>query len=178
MANESYSSLRMSSSEQAFLDRIAEHERLIHKVCRLYADDPADRADLFQEILCQAWRSHAGFREEARFSTWLYRVALNTAITYLRKKRRPGEAATDAEWVRHESPQDPYAEEVSLMYAAINRLSRIDKAIILLYLEDCSYDDMSDIMGMSVSNIGVRLNRIRKRLKEDCEHQKSERDGS
>jgi RNA polymerase sigma factor (sigma-70 family) len=168
----------MNSGEREFLDRIAEHERLIHKVCRLYADESADREDLFQEILCQAWRSYARFREESRFSTWLYRVALNTAITHLRKKRRPGDVPVSEEWVRHESLVDPYAEEVALMYAAINRLSKIDKAIILLYLEDCSYDDMSEIMGMSVSNIGVRLNRIRKRLKEDCEHQKSARDGS
>jgi RNA polymerase sigma-70 factor (ECF subfamily) len=168
----------MISGEKDFLDRIADHERLIHKVCRLYADESADREDLFQEILCQAWRSYAGFREESRFSTWLYRVALNTAITHLRKKRRPGDVSAGEEWVRHEAPTDPYAEEVDIMYAAINRLSKIDKAIILLYLEDCSYDDMSDIMGMSVSNIGVRLNRIRKRLKEDCEHQKQGRDGS
>jgi len=168
----------MISGEKDFLDRIADHERLIHKVCRLYADESADREDLFQEILCQAWRSYAGFREESRFSTWLYRVALNTAITHLRKKRRPGDVSAGEEWVRHEAPTDPYAEEVDIMYAAINRLSKIDKAIILLYLEDCSYYDMSDIMGMSVSNIGVRLNRIRKRLKEDCEHQKQGRDGS
>ena len=168
----------MISGEKDFLDRIADHERLIHKVCRLYADESVDREDLFQEILCQAWRSYAGFREESRFSTWLYRVALNTAITHLRKKRRPGDVSAGEEWVRHEAPTDPYAEEVDIMYAAINRLSKIDKAIILLYLEDCSYDDMSDIMGMSVSNIGVRLNRIRKRLKEDCEHQKQGRDGS
>jgi len=168
----------MISGEKDFLDRIADHERLIHKVCRLYADESADREDLFQEILCQAWRSYAGFREESRFSTWLYRVALNTAITHLRKKRRPGDVSAGEEWVRHEAPTDPYAEEVDIMYAAINRLSKIDKAIILLYLEDCSYDDRSDIMGMSVSNIGVRLNRIRKRLKEDCEHQKQGRDGS
>jgi len=168
----------MNASEQAFLERIAEHERLIHKVCRLYADDPADREDLFQEILCQAWRSYAGFRAESRFSTWLYRVALNTAITHLRKKRRFGADEAGPDWVRNETQADHYEEEVQLMYAAINRLSRIDKAIILLYLEDCSYEDMSEIMGMSVSNIGVRLNRIRKRLKEDCEHQKSTRDGS
>ena len=168
----------MNSGEREFLGRIAEHERLIHKVCRLYADESADREDLFQEILCQAWRSYARFREESRFSTWLYWVALNTAITHLRKKRRPGDVSVGEEWVRHEASVDPYAEEVALMYAAINRLSKIDKAIILLYLEDCSYDDMSEIMGMSVSNIGVRLNRIRKRLKEDCEHHKSARDGS
>jgi RNA polymerase sigma-70 factor (ECF subfamily) len=82
------------------------------------------------------------------------------------------------DWIKHDSPADPYAEEVELMYKAINRLSKIDKAIILLFLEDCSYEEMADIMGMSVSNIGVRLNRIRKRLKEDCEHQKQQRDGS
>ena len=168
----------MSSGVQDFLGRIAEHERLIHKVARLYADDPANREDLFQEILCQAWRSYAGFREDARFSTWLYRVALNTAITHLRKKRRAGEITDHLDWVRHESPIDPYAEEVELMYSAINRLSRIDKAIILLFLEDCSYEEMAEIMGMTVSNIGVRLNRIRKRLKEDCESQKHGRDGS
>jgi RNA polymerase sigma-70 factor (ECF subfamily) len=168
----------MIAAAQVFLDRIAEHERLIHKVARLYADDPADREDLFQEILCQAWRSFAGFREDARFSTWLYRVALNTAITHLRKKRRTGDITDQVDWVRHESPSDPFSEEVELMYAAINRLSKIDKAIILLFLEDCSYEEMAEIMGMTVSNIGVRLNRIRKRLKEDCESQKQRRDGA
>jgi RNA polymerase sigma factor (sigma-70 family) len=168
----------MNPAEREFLERIGEHERLIHKVCRLYADDADDRQDLFQEILCQSWRSYAGFRADARFSTWLYRVALNTAITYLRKKRRPGEASVGADWVWHETSSDPYAEEVDIMYTAINRLSKVDKAITLLYLEDCSYEDMSEIMGMSVSNVGVRLNRIRKRLKDDCEQIKNERNGS
>ena len=168
----------MNPREQAFLAKIGEHERLIHKVCHLYAHDPIDRKDLFQEILCQAWRSHGQFREASRFSTWLYRVALNTAITHYRKKSRHKEMPVEPEWFRHESPPDPYSGDIERMYAAIKRLSRVDKAIIFLYLEDCSYDDMSEIMGMTVTNIGVRLNRIRKRLKDDCEQQKSTEHGS
>jgi RNA polymerase sigma factor (sigma-70 family) len=156
-------------SDKEFLEQLKAHDRIIHKVCRLYQDDPNDRQDLFQEIVCQAWRSYASFRSESRFPTWLYRVALNTAISFYRRQRSRREADPGDIAMRLHPPDDPYASQVEVMYAAINRLSRIDKAIVLLYLEDCSYDEMASVMGMSKVNIGVRLNRIRKRLREDCE---------
>lgn len=157
------------SLDKEFLEQLKAHERIIHKVCRVYQDDAADREDLFQEIVCQAWRSYASFRSESKFPTWLYRVSLNTAITYFRRQRRRRSADPADIAMRLHPHDDPYAEQVGRLYAAINRLSGIDKAIVLLYLEDCSYEEMADVMGLSRVNIGVRLNRIRKRLREDCE---------
>lgn len=155
--------------EKEFLEQLKAHDRIIHKVCRIYQEDPTDRQDLYQEIVCQAWRSYPAFRAESRFPTWLYRVALNTAITYFRRQRRRRVADPADIALRLHPPGDPFAERVDILYAAINRLSRIDKAIVLLYLDDCSYEEMASVTGMSKVNIGVRLNRIRKRLREECQ---------
>jgi len=157
------------SPDKEFLAQLQAHERIIHKVCRIYQDDLHDRQDLFQEIVCQAWRSYPSFRAESRFPTWLYRVALNTAITYFRRQRRRRQADPADISMRLHPPEDPYAEQAERMYAAINRLSPVDKAIVLLYLDDCSYEEIASVMGMTRVNVGVRLNRIRKRLREDCE---------
>lgn len=151
-----------------FMNELTAHERLIRKVCHLYMDDPAERDDLFQEIVSQAWRTYPQYRKEAKFTTWLYRVALNTAISHFRKRSRRRQV--EVEGVRRvmAHDQDPYAEDVEVMYRAIGRLSKVDKAIVLLYLDDRSYEEMAEIMGMTATNVGVRLNRIRKKLKEDC----------
>ena len=154
--------------ESEFLALIAANERLIRRVCVLYMDASDEREDLFQEVVCQAWRSYAGFRADAKFTTWLYRVALNTAISYHRKKVRRRKVESHGRLLHEPPTEDPYAEEVALMYAAIGRLSKIDKALVLLYLDDRSYEEMADVMGMTVGNVGVRLNRIRKRLRDDC----------
>ena len=156
------------SRQTEFLALIRENERLIWRVCNLYVDDADEREDLFQEVVGQAWRSFDNFRGDSKFTTWLYRVALNTAISQHRKRirRRRVEALGE---ILHQAPAaDPYEEEVGLMYAAIGRLSKVDKALVLLYLDDKSYEEMAEIMGFTVTNVGVRLNRIRKRLKDDC----------
>ena len=156
------------SRETEFLALIRENERLIWRVCNLYVDDLDEREDLFQEVVGQAWRSYDNFRGDSKFTTWLYRVALNTAISHHRKRIRRRRVEAHGE-ILHQAPStDPYEEEVSLMYAAIARLSKVDKALVLLYLDDRSYEEMADIMGFTVTNVGVRLNRIRKRLKDDC----------
>jgi len=164
---------KMKDSAQAFLDQLAAHDRLIRKVCHLYLDDPIEREDLFQEIVCQAWRSFINYRGESKFTTWLYRVALNTAITHYRKQSRRRQVEVQGHDLQHSQPEDPYAEDVVVMYAAINRLSKVDKALVLLYIDDISYAEIAEIMGMTSTNVGVRLNRIRKKLKETCSNQKS-----
>lgn len=158
-------------AEKEFIALLNEHQRIMHKVCNLYMDAHADREDLFQEITLQAWKAYAGFRGDAKFSTWLYRVALNTAITFFRKeKRKPDIYSTEAvpDLGSHET-YDPIEEQVKAMYAAIGDLSKIDKAIVMLYLEDYNYNDIGEMMGITANNVAVKMNRIKTRLKESTQ---------
>lgn len=158
-------------AEKEFIALLNEHQRIIHKVCNLYMDTHADREDLFQEITLQAWKAYAGFRGDAKFSTWLYRVALNTAITFFRKeKRKPDIYSTEAvpDLGSHET-YDPIEEQVKAMYAAIGDLSKIDKAIVMLYLEDYNYNNIGEMMGITANNVAVKMNRIKTRLKESTQ---------
>jgi len=159
------------SKEKEFISLLNEHQRIIHKVCNLYMDAYADREDLFQEITLQAWKAYGNFRGDAKFSTWLYRVALNTAITFFRKeKRQPDIFSTEAvPDFRSNDAYDPIEEQVKAMYAAIGELSKIDKAIVMLYLEDYSYNDIGEMMGITANNVAVKMNRIKTKLKESTQ---------
>jgi len=124
-----------------------------------------DREDLFQEILLNAWKGIHNFKGEARFSTWLYRVALNTAISFYRKGQRQVETTP---WPPTLSLPDTTDnnEELAAMYLAIAGLSPIDKALVMLYLEEYSYTEIGDIMGITANNVAVKMNRIKTRLRE------------
>ncbi len=158
-------------SEKEFIQLLNEHQRIIHKVCNLYMDAHADREDLFQEITLQAWKAYGGFRGDAKFSTWLYRVALNTAITFFRKeKKKPDIYSTEKmPDYSHQDAHDPIEEQVKAMYAAIGDLSKIDKAIVMLYLEDYNYNDIGEMMGITANNVAVKMNRIKIKLKESTQ---------
>ena len=151
-----------------FEERVKEHEALLHKVCRIYAYTDADRKDLFQEIVIQLWKAWPKFKGEAKLSTWLYRVAINTAITGLRKKKdfidsvEPGSLPADV------IDDNAQAEEEQLqdLYKAIENLNKIEKAIVMLYLEDHSYIEMEEILGMSAGNLRVKMNRIKEKLRQ------------
>jgi RNA polymerase sigma-70 factor (ECF subfamily) len=154
--------------DQAFIDLLNKHQRIIHKVCTLYMDNPADREDLFQEITLQAWKAYGSFRGEAQFSTWLYRVALNTAITFFRKdKRKPRMVYDDTNHERAAEADTQIEEQVIAMYKAIGELSKIDKALVMLYLEDYSYQQIGEMMGITANNVAVKMNRIKTKLKEN-----------
>lgn len=155
------------NTEREFLALLQQHQKIVYKVCNLYMDRHADREDLFQEITLQAWKAYPNFRGDAKFSTWLYRVALNTAITFFRKEQRqPDIYSTDTVPEQEESGADPVEEQVKLLYAAVGQLSRIDKALVMLYLEDYSYNEIGDMMGITANNVAVKMNRIKTRLKE------------
>jgi RNA polymerase sigma factor (sigma-70 family) len=153
--------------EKKFERHINENELQLHKVCRVYADTEADRQDLFQEIIIQLWRSYPNFKGNAKFSTWLYRIAINTAITGLRKKKDliqyvepsqlPIQAAHDPDEIEERSAE---------LYRAINSLNDIDKAIVLLYLEEKTYEEMEDILGITQGNLRVKMNRIKDKLRQ------------
>lgn len=149
-------------TEQEFIHHIQLHEGIIHKIVRLYCDDASDREDLTQEIQLQAWRAVGTFRGESRFSTWLYRVALNTALTYRRKLKAPTtpieEVATDSK-----AMVEP-TDRSELLMRAIKLLSDVDKSIITLHLEDYDNGEIAEMLGMTANYVGVKLHRIKARL--------------
>jgi len=150
-----------------FLTLINTHQNIIHKVCNIYMNNAMERDDLFQEITLQAWNAYKSFRGEAKFSTWLYRVALNTAISFYRKeKRKPVFESTD-EFPDQPDESNDIEEQMKAMYTAIGELSKIDKALVMLYLEDYSYDEIGNMLGITANNVAVKMNRIKTKLKEE-----------
>lgn len=134
----------------------------------MYCKNATDRQDVFQEILAQLWKSFPSFRNESKVSTWIYRVALNTAISFYRKERKVPEkeliqnSLLLSEEIHFEEEQ---RAQIAFLYKAINKLTKVEKAIILLYLEEKSYEEISDIMGITITNVGVKINRIKSKLK-------------
>ena len=155
-------------TQEEFVRQVQANQGIIQKICGLYGQTQPDREDLFQEIIVQLWKAVPKFQEQSRFSTWLYRVALNTAISDFRKKRRALPVIqTEVASLEIESELiDDKDERLKTLYAAISRLQEIDKAIVMLYLEDKSYDEMEDILGISASTLRVRMNRIKEKLRE------------
>ena len=159
-----------SEKKSTFTDLIRENHDTIRRIAGYYVDDSHEQEDLYQEIVSQLWQSYEDFKEDAAFSTWLYRVAVNTAISHLRRKKsRP-------KWTfwqhSREEPAaeidiDPLveAEEKEILQYHIRQLEQMDQTLILLYLEEVEYQTIAEITGLSSSNVGVRLHRIREKLK-------------
>jgi RNA polymerase sigma-70 factor (ECF subfamily) len=147
-------------NEQEFLTLVDRHQGIIFKICRLYRDSPEDREDLFQEIVYQLWKSLPGFRSEAGFTTWMYRVALSTAMAAFRKKQ-PRIVYTAALPEQAAGQEDGRAEA---LLQALKKLNEGERALTALYLEDLSYREIAEITGISESNVGVKLNRIKQKL--------------
>ena len=154
--------------EKEFLQIITENQGIIHKVCSIYCDLEEDRRDLFQEILVQLWKSYPSFRSESKFSTWMYRVALNTAITSFKKdKRQPDRLSISYENLKlAEDLYDSATEDqIRMLHAAVAHLTGIEKSIILLFLEDKKYEEIAEITGITQNYVRVKMNRIKKKLK-------------
>jgi RNA polymerase sigma factor (sigma-70 family) len=148
-----------------FVDILNNHRGLIYKVCHLYCDDPEDRKDLFQEIVLQVWKSLGSFRQESTIGTWMYRIALNTAITHFRKEKRlGGKVSLNGIDIPDLNDSSEKEDQLKELFKAIEDLDRIDKSIILLYLEEKNYEEISEITGLTRTNVGVRLNRIKIKL--------------
>lgn len=154
--------------ETEFVRIISTHARILQKVCRLYGSDAESRKDLYQEMVLQLWRAFPAYRRDAQSSTWLYRIALNTAISLFRhQSRRIAPVMVDDDLltkIQATGPPD-MDERIDQFYSAIEHLSPVEKALVFLYLDDNSYDEIARIMGISGSNVGVKLNRIRGKLK-------------
>jgi RNA polymerase sigma-70 factor (ECF subfamily) len=155
--------------KEEFLVLLNQNKGIIHRISRSYGETEADREDLFQEILLNLWKGFASFRNESKFSTWMYRIALNTCITSFRKKSRTLNAVSIHE--KHNQISDNltnvnYDEESQLLYNAIGKLDKLEKAIIILYLEERSYDDIAEIAGITPNHVGVKVNRIKAKLRQ------------
>lgn len=155
----------MNDLKNRFLKLMDEHQGIIHHISTLYSNSKEERDDISQEIILQLWRSFGSFQNQSKFSTWLYRVALNTAISHLRKSKKTPWVSLEKSTEIAVEMADDLEEEISFLYQAINNLTKIDKAIVLLYLEEYNYEEMADILGISSVNVGVKINRIKKRLK-------------
>jgi RNA polymerase sigma-70 factor (ECF subfamily) len=157
------------STQKEFVEKLEANQNIVHKICRIYANGDAAHKDLFQEISIQLWKAYPKFRGDAKFSTWMYRVALNTAITLYRKQKR---RVKTQEWdqfafkIKAEEYDDTTEQNLKLMYQAIKELNDIDKALVFLYLEDKNYSEISETLGISEVNARVKMNRVKKKLKE------------
>jgi RNA polymerase sigma-70 factor (ECF subfamily) len=140
------------------------------KICRLYFRDPEDINDLRQDILFHAWRAFGQFRGDSKFSTWLYKIALNTAITKVRKKRIDSTSLLESHHAVADLPGDKQ-QKTDLLMKLIANLNDQEKALIALYLDELSYEEIAEITGLSLTNVGVRLNRIKQKLKKISAHE-------
>ncbi len=153
--------------EKEFMDMIIDSRRLIFKVCNLYAFEKEFIDDLYQEIVLQLWRSFPSFRGESKPSTWVYRVALNTAIGEFRREvRKPRKTSISDLHLELPDNETMLDDRLKLLHEAMRRLSPIDRALLMLYLEEKSYQEIGLILGISVSNVGVKLNRLKTKLEE------------
>lgn len=158
-------------NERRFLELANENQAKLRKICRVYAWNRADQDDLYQEILLQIWRGVPSLKNDDLATTWLYRVTLNTAMTFVRKKNSRGGVRTatydHTELEQISDAQPPgfaVDEQVARLYEAIAQLNDLEKALITLFLEDLTYEEMAAITGLSESNVGVMLHRVKKKL--------------
>jgi RNA polymerase sigma-70 factor (ECF subfamily) len=153
-------------AEQEFLSVIATYERVIYKVCFFYATKNAPIADLYQEVVLNVWRAFPKFRGDSKISTWIYRIALNTCISFIRKEKNlPDIDLLTQEMIRLAGLKDDQKIMLNRLYSLIERLGNLDKSIILLYLEDKSYEEIAEITGLTVTNVATKLNRIKDKLR-------------
>jgi RNA polymerase sigma-70 factor (ECF subfamily) len=154
--------------EHSFVELLEKHQNIVHKVCRLYTNNQDAHNDLFQEITIQLWKAYPKFRGDAKFSTWMYRVGLNTAITLYRKSKRTiktQEFETVSFKIKSVEYDDTEEQQLKLLYKAVHQLNDIEKALVLLYLEDKKYNEISETLGISEVNARVKMNRVKKKLK-------------
>jgi len=154
--------------EHQFVTELERHQNIVHKVCTLYTNDRDSHNDLFQEITIQLWKAYPKFRGDSKFSTWMYRVALNTAITLYRKSKK-SVPTQDYESVIFKITADQYddaqEQQLKLLYNALKQLGDIDKALVFLYLEDKNYSEIAETLGITEVNARVKMNRIKHKLR-------------
>lgn len=155
----------MKSLENEFAQIVRENRSTIYTVCYMFSHDADEVADLFQDILVNLWRGFEGFRHESDVKTWIYRAALNTCISAERKKRSRGSTVPLSMDIDLFEDSDTDTRQIRMLRERIGRLGHFDRAIVLLWLENLSYEEIGAIVGISVKNVSVRLVRIKEQLK-------------
>ena len=154
--------------EHRFVTELEDNQNIVHKVCSLYTNDKDSHNDLFQEITIQLWKAYPKFRGDSKFSTWMYRVALNTAMVYLKKKKRVVTSGIEIDerlLQRKDIVDNEEEEQIRKLYDTIKKLSDIERGIIMLYLEGKSHEEIAEIIGFTTTNVGTKIGRIKKKLK-------------
>lgn len=160
----------MSHRDEKFVQLVHENDARLRKICRVYTDGTEAQRDLYQDILVELWRSFPSFEGDSSPSTWLYRVALNTALSHDRAQEVRADATLDPDhpmWENGPPPPDEDLERqdrLDHLYAAIDRLNEVDKALVMMYLDEKSYAEMSEVLGISENYVGVKLHRIKNKL--------------
>jgi RNA polymerase sigma factor (sigma-70 family) len=155
--------------QDRFQTRIDEHKKILYKVCNSYCRNRDDRDDLAQEIIVQLWRSFGRFDERYRFSTWMYRIALNVAISFCRRESTRTRHVVANEEHLLDAPDDAenQPEEVRLLYRLIEALDPLNKALVLLYLDGNSYQEMASVLGISETNVATKISRLKETMKQE-----------
>jgi len=149
--------------ETEFLNMLQEYNRIIFKVASFYEDKNTTIDDLYQDVVLNLWKAFPNYRKESQLSTWIYRIALNTCVTFYRNNsRRPVCVEISPEIKEYVEENETVAE----LYACINSLGKLERALILLYLEDRPYKEIAEIMGITTTNVSTKINRIKEKLKQ------------
>jgi RNA polymerase sigma factor (sigma-70 family) len=158
----------LKTNEKEFLALIEKHKGLLHKVSRMYMDEPEDREDLFQEIVLQLWKSYGTFRGESQISTWMYRVAVNSALTFFKKeKKKPDNIRMHPEMDLKDDNDEMHREtQLDYFYKAVQLLNPVEKALIFLFLEGQSHKEIGQNLGITEVNARVKLNRTKDKLQD------------
>jgi RNA polymerase sigma-70 factor (ECF subfamily) len=155
--------------QERFQALIDEHKRILYKVCHSYCANRDDRDDLAQEIIIQLWRSFGSFDKRYRFSTWMYRISLNVAISFYRREstRRRHVLSADQHVLDAVDETESMSEEIRLLYQFIDRLEPLNKALVLLYLDGNSYQEIADVLGISETNVATKISRLKKSMRRE-----------
>jgi len=154
--------------EHSFVEQLEKHQNIVHKVCRLYTNNQDAHNDLFQEITIQLWKAFPKFRGDAKFSTWMYRIGLNTAITLYRKSKRTinTQQFESVQFkIKAVEYDDTEEQQLKALYKAVHQLNDIEKALVFLYLEDKNYSEISETLGITQVNARVKMNRVKTKLR-------------
>jgi RNA polymerase sigma factor (sigma-70 family) len=155
--------------QETFQHLVEEHKRILYKVCNSYCRERDSRDDLAQEIMIQLWRSFSNFDGRCRFSTWMYRIALNVAISFYRKEStRARHVISDEQYLLEAADEtESLPEDIRLLYQFIEGLDPLNKALILLYLDDNSYREIADVLGITETNVATKISRLKNKMKQE-----------
>lgn len=164
-----------AAAHDRFVQLLEEHKRMLYRVASAYCSNTEDRRDLVQEIVLQLWRSFPGYDDQLKFSTWMYRIGMNVAISFLRKERRRGRDTVALEQIdvidfaAADRVAGEAGDDIRLLQQLFGQLDEMSRALIVLYLEGYSHAEIAETLGVSITNVGTRISRIKSRLREELD---------